>query len=518
MTATDRRDRSILQRIARRVMVEKGLDPDFSTAALAELDKLQSQKLSVGPKCRDLRGLPWCSIDNDDSLDLDQLTIAKNLDNGCIMACVAIANVDALVRKNSALDEHARYNTTSVYTVAENFPMLPEKLSNDLTSLNFEQDRPAIVVEMTFAANGALKDSSVYEALVRNHAKLTYNKVSAWLTGAEPVSPEVSAVQGLEDSIRTQDLIAQKLKKLRHEAGALELQTIETRPVFQGDKLKGLQASQQNRAQDIIEDFMIAANGVTARFLTEKKFPSIRRVVRVPKRWDRIMVLAAERRCPLPAQPDSKALDKFLLTQKAADPLTFPDLSLSVIKLLGAGEYIVEMPGDTAIGHFGLAVKDYAHSTAPNRRFPDLITQRLIKAAVAGNPLPYTKDELKTLASHCTNQEDAAKKVERQVVKSAAALLLGNRIGESFDAVVTGASDKGIWVRLVNPPVEGKLVSGFNGLDIGSRVRVRLERTDVLRGFIDFKAGSEKQEKRQKQQWNKQQWKNPSKKTHHKRR
>jgi len=498
-------------------MLEKGLDPDFSSGALAELDKLQAQKLSVEPKCRDLRNLPWCSIDNDDSLDLDQLTIAKTLDNGCIMACVAIANVDALVRKKSALDEHARYNTTSVYTVAETFPMLPEKLSNDLTSLNFEQDRPAVIVEMIFAANGSLKDSSVYEALVRNHAKLTYNKVSAWLTGVEPIPQEVSAVKGLEDAIRIQDTIAQKLKKLRHEAGALELQTIEARPVFQGDKLEKLQAQEQNRAQDIIEDFMIAANGVTARFLAAQNFPSIRRVVRVPKRWDRIRALAVERGCNLPSEPDSKALDKFLLAQQAADPLTFPDLSLSVIKLLGAGEYIVEMPGDKAVGHFGLAVKDYTHSTAPNRRFPDLITQRMIKAAVAGSPLPYSKEELSTLARHCTDQEDAAKKVERQVVKSAAALLLRNRIGESFDAIVTGASDKGIWVRLVNPPVEGKLVSGFSGLDIGSKVRVRLERTDVMRGFIDFKAGSAKQEQRQKQQWNKQQWKNPRKKNRRKR-
>ncbi|MFH0806952.1 MAG: RNB domain-containing ribonuclease [Elusimicrobiota bacterium] len=517
MPTTDNRDRSVLQRIARRVMLEKGLDPDFPPGALSELDKLQAQKLSVEPKCRDLRSLPWCSIDNDDSLDLDQLTIAKMLGDGCIMACVAIANVDALVRKNSALDEHARYNTTSVYTVAETFPMLPEKLSNDLTSLNLEQDRPAVIIEMSFAASGVLKDSCVYEALVRNHAKLTYNKVSAWLTGAEPIPQEVSAVKGLEDAIRLQDQIAQKLKKLRHEAGALELQTIEARPVFQGDKLERLQAQEQNRAQDIIEDFMIAANGVTARFLAAQNFPSIRRVVRVPKRWDRIRALAVERGCNLPSEPDSKALDKFLLAQQAADPLTFPDLSLSVIKLLGAGEYIVEMPGDKAVGHFGLAVKDYTHSTAPNRRFPDLITQRMIKAAVAGSPLPYSKEELSTLARHCTDQEDAAKKVERQVVKSAAALLLRNRIGESFDAIVTGASDKGIWVRLVNPPVEGKLVSGFSGLDIGSKVRVRLERTDVMRGFIDFKAGSAKQEQRQKQQWNKQQWRKPRKKNRRKR-
>jgi len=503
MLTDDRRDRSILQKIARRVMLAKGLDPEFSPKALAELNKLHGPALHVGPKCRDLRGLPWCSIDNDDSLDLDQLTVAKAMNDGCAMVYIAIANVDALVRKNTALDKHARYNTTSVYTVAETFPMLPEKLSNGLTSLNLEEDRPAVIIEMRIAANGSLQDSCVYEALVHNCAKLTYKRVSAWLTGSTPVPREITAVNELEDTLRLQDRIAQKLKKLRHERGALELYTIEARPVFLGDELKDLQAEEKNRAQDIIEDFMIAANGITARFLAARNFPSIRRVVRVPRRWDRIMVLAAERGHNLPAIPDPKALDKFLLAQKAADPLTFPDLSLSVIKLLGYGEYIVEMPHDSRVGHFGLAVKDYAHSTAPNRRFPDLITQRLLKAAVAGSPIPYTKKELITLALHCTEQEDAAKKVERQVEKSAAALLLEKRIGENFDAIVTGVSDKGTWVRLVHPPVEGKLVRGFEGLDIGKQVRVRLERTDVRCGFIDFTAGSNRKEQWQKRRWKK---------------
>lgn len=507
-----------MQKIARRVMVEKGLYPDFSTGALAELDKLQKPALLINPEFRDLTAVPWCSIDNDDSLDLDQLTYAKT-QGGNFTAFVAIANVDSLVKKHSLLDEHACTNTTSVYTVAETFPMLPEKLSNGLTSLNFEEDRPAIIIEMNLRPNGSLYDSRVYEALVRNHAKLTYNRVSAWLTGNAPVLREISAVKGLEENLRLQDTIAQKLKKLRHERGALELQTIETRPVFLGDKLTELQAEGKNRAKDIIEDFMIAANGVTARFLAQRKFPSIRRVVRTPKRWDRIVALAAEKHFSLPAIPDPKALDKFLLAQHASDPLTFPDLSLSIIKLMGAGEYVVEMPnsplvphdvntgysmrpGDS-IGHFGLAVKDYAHSTAPNRRFPDLITQRLLKAAVAGNPLPYTKEELKLLASHCTEQEDAAKKVERQVEKSAAALLLEKRVGESFEAVVTGVSDKGTWVRLLNPPIEGKLVSGSGGLDIGNQVKVRLERTDVWRGFIDFRAGTAKPKQWQKKRWNK---------------
>lgn len=517
MPNNDRQDRPILQKIAHRVMIEKGMNPDFSPEALAELDRLERPELSVGPGCRDLTAMVWCSIDNDDSLDLDQLTVARALDGGGFIAYVAIANVDALVKKNTALDEHARYNTTSVYTIGETFPMLPEKLSNGLTSLNFEEIRPAIVIEMNISSNGSLFDSKVYEALVRNHAKLTYNRVSAWLTGSTPVPREVSAVKGLEENICLQDTIAQKLKKLRHERGALELQTIETRPVFQGEVLKELHAEEKNRAKDIIEDFMIAANGVTARFLAASNFPSIRRVVRVPKRWERIVALAAEKKFNLPLAPDPKALDKFLLAQQASNPLTFPDLSLSIIKLLGAGEYIVEMPGDTSVGHFGLAVKDYSHSTAPNRRFPDLITQRLLKAAFGEIPLPYSKDELKSLASHCTEQEDAAKKVERQVEKSAAALLLEKRVGESFDAIVTGVSDKGTWVRLVSPPVEGKLVSGSGGLDIGNQVRVRLERTDVNRGFIDFRAGSSTAKKPWKKHGNNQGWKKIRKKNRNKR-
>ncbi|HPS01990.1 MAG TPA: RNB domain-containing ribonuclease, partial [Candidatus Sumerlaeota bacterium] len=263
--------------------------------------------------------------------------------------------------------------------------------------------------------------------------------------------------------------------------------TIQARPVFDGDELKDMKSEKQNRAQDIIEDFMIAANGVTARYLASKNFPSVRRVVRIPKRWDRIIEIAAERGVTLPQEPDSKALDQFLISAKTADPLRFPDLSLSIIKLLGAGEYVVELPGGSVSGHFGLAVKDYTHSTAPNRRYPDLITQRLLKAAVAGLPPPYENDELEALAKHCTEGEDAAKKVERQVTKSAAAILLESRIGEQFDALVTGASEKGTWVRLLNPPIEGRLEGGFKRLEVGHRIRVQLVRTDVERGYIDFK-------------------------------
>jgi exoribonuclease-2 len=478
--------RSILRGIAHRAMLARGLVPDFPLPALAELDAIHGPAMRGEGATRDLRNLLWCSLDNDDSRDLDQLTVAAALPDGAAKVLVAIADVDAVVRKRSALDDHARQNTTSVYTVAETFPMLPEKLSTDLTSLNPESDRLAIVVEMVLAGDGSLRSSDLYGATVRNRAQLAYNGVAGWLEGNAPMPPGVGPVSGLDENLRLQDRVAQKLQALRHLHGALDLETIEARPVFDGDELKDLVAETRNRAKDIIEDFMIAANGVAARYLAARKFPSLRRVVRIPKRWDRIIELAAERGATLPKEPDSKALDQFLVAAKAADPLRFPDLSLSVIKLLGAGEYVVELPGGSVAGHFGLAVKDYAHSTAPNRRYPDLITQRLLKAAVAGRSRPYENGELEALAKHCTEAEDAAKKVERQVTKSAAAMLLASRIGEQFDAIVTGASDKGTWVRLLQPPIEGRLASGFEGLDVGHRLRVQLLRTEVERGYIDF--------------------------------
>jgi len=488
MTDTnDKQHRSILRRIAHRAMLERGLVPDFPLQALAELDGIHGPATRTRESTRDLRNLLWCSIDNDDSRDLDQLTVAESCQGGTIKVLVAIADVDAVVKKRSALDDHARQNTTSVYTVAETFPMLPEKLSTDLTSLNFESDRLAIVIEMVLAADGSLQSSDVYGATVRSRAKLAYNSVAGWLEGNGPMPQGIGAVSGLDENLRLQDRVAQKLKALRHFNGALDLETIEARPVFDGDELKDLEADKRNRAKDIIEDFMIAANAVTARYLAAKKFPSLRRVVRIPKRWDRIVELAAEHGSTLPKEPDSKALEQFLVAAKAADPLRFPDLSLSVIKLLGAGEYVVEIPGASVTGHFGLAVKDYSHSTAPNRRYPDLITQRLLKAAVAGRSRPYENDELDALAKHCTEEEDAAKKVERQVTKSAAAMLLESRIGEQFDAIVTGASDKGTWVRLLQPPIEGRLVSGVEGMDVGHRLRVQLVHTDVERGYIDLK-------------------------------
>ncbi len=484
--AANKQHRAILQRIAHRAMLEKGLVPDFPAQALAELDQIHGPAKRTEESTRDLRNLLWCSIDNDDSRDLDQLTVAQALPDGAAKVLIAVADVDAVVQKRSALDDYARQNTTSVYTVAETFPMLPEKLSTDLTSLNYESDRLAIVIEMVLAGDGSLQNSDLYRAMVRNHAKLAYNSVAGWLQGTGPMSQGIGRVRGLDENLRLQDRVAQKLKAFRHLQGALDLETIEARPVFTGEELKDLQPETKNRAKDIIEDFMIAANGVTARYLASHKVPALRRVVRIPKRWDRIIELAAERGTTLPKEPDSKALDQFLLSEKQADPLRFPDLSLSVIKLMGAGEYVVEIPGGSVAGHFGLAVKDYTHSTAPNRRYPDLITQRLLKAVVAGRAQPYENDELESLAKHCTQKEDAVKKVERQVEKSAAAMLLESRIGEQFDAIITGASDKGTWVRLLQLPIEGRLESGFKGLDVGHRLRVQLARTDVERGYIDF--------------------------------
>jgi len=476
----------VLRGIARRAMLARHLQPDFSAAALKQADSITHAATDSADSILDLRDLLWASIDNDDSLDLDQLSVAQPLAAGAVKILVAIADVDALVPKASAIDEHASCNTTSVYTVAQIFPMLPEKLSTNLSSLADGQDRLAIVIEFTVAADGTLQDSSIYRALVRNRAKLAYDSVAAWLAGQGAPPARLAAVPGMDQQIRVQDQVAQALRRVRHEHGALGLDSNEARPVFAGDMLSDLRPDLDNRAKELIEDFMVAANGVTARFLAAKGLPSLRRVLRTPERWDRIVALAAGLNESLPATPSALALNEFLIKRRAADPSRFPDLSLSVIKLLGRGEYALEIPGQSVQGHFGLAVADYTHSTAPNRRFPDVIAQRLLKAALAGKPMPYSTQELQSLAAHCTVQEDNASKVERQVRKSAAALLLASRTGQSFDAIVTGAADKGTWVRIDNPTAEGRVVRGSDGLDVGDRVRVKLVHTDVERGFIDF--------------------------------
>ncbi|MBC8014410.1 MAG: RNB domain-containing ribonuclease [Sporomusaceae bacterium] len=480
-------DRSRLQQIARKAMMDRGLLPDFSVQAIEQLNEIDGTISKIEESIQDLRRFLWCSIDNDDSKDLDQLTAAMEMPGGATKIFIAIADVDAFVKKSSPIDDHAKRNTTSVYTAAQIFPMLPGKISTDITSLNYEEDRLALVVEIIIAGNGSLQSSHIYRAIVRNRAKLAYNSVAAWLEGSGSMPEEIGTVNGLAESLLLQNQAAKKLKALRRMHGALDFETIKARPVFNEDEIKDLETETRNSAKDIIEDFMIAANSVTARYLTAKNFPSLRRVVRKPKRWERIVELADELNFVLPKDPDSKALDQFLVLAKAADPLHFPDLSLSIIKLLGPGEYVVELPGDDSVGHFGLAVKDYAHSTAPNRRYPDLITQRLLKAAISGSPIPYENDELALLAKHCTEAENAAQKVERQVGKSAAAILLESKIGETFDAIITGASEKGTWVRLLNLPVEGRLEGSFEGEDIGLRLHVQLIRTDVERGYIDFK-------------------------------
>jgi len=481
--------RDVLRRLAREAMRERGLLPEFSPQALDQAAALREDGAVATAKREglpDLRSLLWCSIDNDDSRDLDQLTVAEERRDGKTKVRVAVADVAATVKGRSPIDDHARTNTTSVYTAAEIFPMLPERLSTDLTSLNPDRDRLAIVVEMDVAANGAVLKSDVVRALVRNRAQLAYPSVAAWLEGTAPPPPRLAAVPGLDAAIRLQDGVAQAMRRLRHERGALSLETIETKAVFDGELLSGLRAESKNRAQELIEDFMVASNGATVLFLKRRGFPALRRVLRSPERWARIVALAADLHEPLPPAPNARALEDFLGRRRAADPERFPDLSLAVVKLLGRGEYVVERPGRGAPGHFGLAVSHYAHSTAPNRRYPDLVTQRLLHAALAKKKVPYGADELDALARHCTAQEDNAARVERQIQKSAAAMLLEGRVGERFPAIVTGAADKGTWVRVLDPPVEGRVVRGFQKLDVGDHVRVELVHVDVEHGYIDF--------------------------------
>jgi VacB/RNase II family 3'-5' exoribonuclease len=473
--------RQRLNAIARRAMLERGLQPDFDSAARAEAEAIAGQTDGGDTAVRDLRHLPWCSIDNDDSRDLDQLSVA---DGHTIL--VAVADVDAAVAKESPLDDHARTNTTSVYTAGGIFPMLPEKLSTNLTSLNPGVERLAVVVEFSTSAEGAVEDGPIYRARVVNRAKLAYGAVAAWLEGTGPAPSALGTAPGMDAQLRRQDQLAQALRSLRHRRGALGLESTEARAVYDGDTLADLRPDAGNRAKQLIEDFMVAANGVTARFLEARGRAGLRRILRTPKRWERIVEIARRLGERLPGEPDAAALDAFLARRRAADADRFADLSLSVIKLLGRGEYALDRPGRDDDGHFGLAVTDYTHSTAPNRRFPDLVTQRLVKAALSGSSAAYGMGELAALARHCTEQEDAATKVERQVRKSAAALLLEHRIGERFEGLVTGAAEKGTWVRILGPSVEGRVVRGAARLDVGDRVTVELLSTDVERGFIDF--------------------------------
>ena len=481
--------RADLARIAADAMTERGLQPEFGPAVAQQLAQLQSPANEAGADIRDLRNLLWCSIDNDDSRDLDQLTVCEPQSGGAVKVLVAIADVDALVKRGTAIDSHARMNTTSVYTGARIFPMLPEKLSTDLTSLNPGQDRLALVTEMVFNPDASLAGSSVYRAQVHNRVQLAYDAVAAWIEQGAQLPQAAASVPGMDGQLRTQDALAQLLRARRRAQGALDFETLQPRAVFEGERVVDIRQQVQNRARQLIEELMIATNGCTARFLSSHAGASLRRVVRSPERWQRIVEEAMEHGASLPAEPDARAREIFLAAQRKADPLRFPDLSLIVVKLMGRGEYVVETPGREPVGHFGLAVHDYTHSTAPNRRFPDLITSRLLKAVLCGANAPYSNAELGALAQHCTEQEDAAQKVERKMRKSEAALVLESRIGQRFDGIVMGSAASGTWVRIFSPPAEGKLAVNGAAFKVGQKLRVRLVEADVERGFIDFVLG-----------------------------
>src|SRR5215467_5325395 len=474
-----------LQAAARQIMLENGFEPEFPPEVRQQLAQIKSAPpQTANGQVRDLRHLLWSSIDNDTSRDLDQIEVAERLADGSVRVMIGIADVDAFVAKDTPIDRHAARETTTVYAGVCNFPMLPEQLSTGTTSLLENQDRPAVVIEFVVASDGSVKSSDVYRAITRNKAQLQYNSVGSWLEGSSAAPSKVAASADLQHQLKLQDEVAQKLKTQRYQHGALNLQTDELHPLVLNNQVVDVVKQQKNRATELIEDFMVAANGVVARLL--ENVDSLRRIVRTPKRWDRIVALAATKGEKLPAQPDSKALNDFLLRRKAADPNHFADLSLSVIKLIGPGEYVLERAGETAPGHFGLAVQDYTHSTAPNRRFADVVTQRLIKSMLAGQRNPYSDSELTAIASNCTVKEDAARKVEREMSKRLAAVAMQRRVGDVFDAIVTGVTDHGTFVRVLQPHIEGLLTQGQHGLDVGDKIRAKLIRTDVQRGYIDF--------------------------------
>lgn len=476
-----------LRASSRQALIDSGFIADVSPGVTAELARMTDNPGKQVAGAQDLRQLPWSSIDNDSSKDLDQLEVADAVDGGGTRIRIAIADVDAFVPRGSEIDKLASANSTSVYTGIATYPMLPEKLSTDLTSLREGVDRDAVVIEFSEAADGTIKSHSIYLAVVHNYAKLAYGSVGAWLDGNGTLPP--SATQVIQDQLRLQENAANSLRALRAKSGALDLETIEAQSIVHSDDSVSIELVAKTKASHLIEDFMIAANVAMAQFLDEHNSPSIRRIVRTPERWNRIVALAAALGEKLPVEPDSAALEGFLSKRRTADPDHFADLSLSVVKLIGPGEYALHIPGGEDAGHFGLATHDYTHSTAPNRRFADLVTQRLVKAVLAGKPAPYTNDELDAIARHCTEREDAARKVERQVRKIAAAVSMAGHVGESFDAIVTGVNPKGTFVRLIHPPVEGRVMRGEQGLDVGEKTRVRLLSTDPVRGFIDFAAG-----------------------------
>ena len=470
-----------LAAIANQAMLDEGFLPEFPKAVTAELQSIKSNE----PSGQDLRHLLWSSIDDGKTRDLDQVEYAESVKDE-IRVLIGIADVDAFVGKDSATDAHASANCTSVYAGVKTFPMLPEKLSTDLTSLVANQDRLAVVTELLVGPGGAVSNFSFYRATIRNQAKLSYNKVGAWLDGKSGPPESVTAISGLEEQIRLQATAAERLAEFRKKSGAIELGTIQAVPVIEGDGKLRLKVIEPNAARELISNFMIAANIAMAKFLEDQGGPSIRRVVRLPEHWDRIVEIAADLGEQLPSTPDARALSVFLERRKKADSIHFPDLSLAVVKALGPGEYTMQGSGEQGEGHFGLAADDYTHSTAPNRRYADLITQRLVKAALDKGAAPYSEDELRLIATRCTERENASRKVERKMRKVAAAELLHDKVGEKFDAIVTGVSGKGTFARTLKPPVDGRIIKGERGLLVGQKVGVRLLSTNPERGFIDF--------------------------------
>ena len=471
-------------------MIEQGFQPDFPAGTDTELAAIKAHpELPSAPGAQDLRSLLWSSIDNDTSKDLDQIEWAEQLPDGRIRVLIGVSDVDVRVPRSSLLDKHAQSETTSVYTGVKVFPMLPADLSEGITSLNENEDRVALVIEYAVDSSGAVSDGKAYRGLVRNRAQLAYNGVGAWLEGRGPAPAKVAANADLAAQLKLQDKAAQSMLGSRFQHGALDLETIETHPVMQADQAVDITKLEKNRATSLIEEFMVAANGVIARTFEDARVASIRRIVRTPKRWDRIVEVANGLGTKLPEQPDSKALNDFLLAEKQKDPDHFPDLSLTIIKLMGPGEYVLVKPGETSPGHFGLAVQDYTHSTAPNRRFPDVVTQRLLKAWIAKASQPYSEGDLNAIAQRCTQMEDAARKVERSMEKRIAAVVLHPRIGQTFNAIVTGVTPHGTFVRAIDPHVEGMLVNaGKPGskLDVGDKLTVKLVNTDPQHGYIDF--------------------------------
>jgi VacB/RNase II family 3'-5' exoribonuclease len=468
---------------ARQEMVDAGFDPDFPPGADRQIAEFRARPPATD--LRDLRQLLWSSIDNDTSRDLDQAEVAEKVDGG-IRVMVAVAEVDEAVGIDSPIDRYASDQTTTVYTGVKNFSMLPDALSTDLTSLLETGDRAAVVVEMVVASDGSIQSPAIYRALIRNRAQLTYNGVGPWLEGTAPPPPKVASSADLQVQLKLQDQAAQVLCQARHQRGALDFDRVEAEAIVSGGQVGELTARKRNRASQLIEDFMIAANETMAQTLGRAGVPSIRRVVKTPERWPRIVTLVERYGEKLPAEPDAGALNAFLRKMHETDAVHYADISLAVIKLMGPGEYVLARPGAEDQGHFALAVRDYTHSTAPNRRFADLVTQRLIESVLAKNACPYTNEQLDSIARNCTLKEDAARKVERVMGKRIAAVALQPQIGESFNAVVTGNTPKGVFVRVLNPPAEGLLVQGQHGADVGDQLRVKLVSTDPRRGYIDF--------------------------------